>query len=248
MRNPQVRLSRDQTMLTGAHEATAYRLYELMLLAMKSDSSRDPASSPPRKWRIVRDIAPGAAGVGEEVRAPRGIPEAHVDVAGGTGPGLVRFGHEGDRAAVLVGDLLGAMLVDCRPVGRLEGIGVVDIDLVLARRGLPLGKLDRHPGPGHQVAELAVDRFGLGRLQELVVLVVPAPRPQTRPSLWRRLLRRYRAADRTPAPRPSSAAAPSLRRVRSDGAGSTAARRRPARRSPRRRGRRAPARSSPTRG
>ena len=55
-RNPVVRLSRPQTTLTGAHEATANRLYELTFGAKKIASSRASFIIPPMKWRIVVDM------------------------------------------------------------------------------------------------------------------------------------------------------------------------------------------------
>ena len=66
------------------------------------------------------------------------------------------------------------MLEQDAPVGRLEDLVVADVDLVLAGRGLALAELDRDPGLGHLVAQQAVERLGLGRLEEVVVLVVVA--------------------------------------------------------------------------
>ena len=74
-----------------------------------------------------------------------------------------------------MGDLLGAMLVDRGPIRRFQSVAVVDVDFMLARSGFTLRELDRHACADHQIAKLAVDRLSLGRLQELVVLVVPAP-------------------------------------------------------------------------
>ena len=54
------------------------------------------------------------------------------------------------------------------------------------------------PACGHQVAELAVDRFGLGRLQQVVVLVVPAEAVEADEALASRPPRRCRSAGRTP--------------------------------------------------
>src|SRR5262249_31785621 len=82
-------------------------------------------------------------------------PEARVDVAGVADPGVVRLRHERDRAAVRVRDLLGAVLVDDVIVGHAQRIGVPEVDLVLARPGLPLRALDGDPGALHAVANLA---------------------------------------------------------------------------------------------
>jgi hypothetical protein len=51
---------------------------------------------------------------------------------------FVVLGHEGDRLAVLGGDLLGHGLVDGVVVRRDERIGVEKTDLVLAEVALPL--------------------------------------------------------------------------------------------------------------
>src|SRR5215212_1256787 len=53
---------------------------------------------------------------------------------------------------------------------------------MLAGSGLPFGELDGHAGADHLVAEQAVDWLSFGSLEELVVLVVPAPRSQSIPA------------------------------------------------------------------
>src|SRR5215472_2357875 len=58
-RNPQVRLSSPQAIPVGANEADWKRLYELTLGADSQASSRDFASSPPRKVRKTSDMRPG---------------------------------------------------------------------------------------------------------------------------------------------------------------------------------------------
>ena len=95
---------------------------------------------------------------------------------------MVGLGHEGDAPAVEVGDLLGAVLEQDAPIGRLEDVVVADVDLVLAGGGLALGELDRDARLGHQVAQQPVQRLGLRRLEEVVVLVVVAERPGDRPA------------------------------------------------------------------
>ena len=102
------------------------------------------------------------------------VPDAHVEVAGASRPGVVRLGHERDAPAVEVGDLLRPVLEEHAPVGRFEDLVVADVHLVLARCGLALAELDRDPGLGHLVAEQTVERLRLGRLEEVVVLVVVA--------------------------------------------------------------------------
>ena len=76
--------------------------------------------------------------------------------------------------AVQPGDLLGAVLEEHAAVGRLHHFVVSNVDLVLARRRLALAELDRDSGFRHLVADLAVQRLELGRLEEVVVLVVVA--------------------------------------------------------------------------
>ena len=63
------------------------------------------------------------------------------------GPGVVRLGHERDAPAVEVGDLLGAVLEQHAPVGRLEDVVVADVDLVLAGRRLALARTRSGSGP-----------------------------------------------------------------------------------------------------
>ena len=109
-------------------------------------------------------------------------PGAHVEVARRAGPAVVGLGHERDAPAVEVGDLLRAVLEDHGPVGRLEHVVVADVDLVLAVGRLPLAELDRDPRLGHLVAQQAMERLRLGRLEQLVVLVVVAERLGHRPA------------------------------------------------------------------
>ena len=101
---------------------------------------------------------------------------------------MVGLGHEGDPPAVEVGDLLGAVLEDDAPVGGGEHVVVADVDLVLAVGGLALAELDRHVRRGHLVAQQSMERLGLGRLQEVVVLVVVAERAGDRPATLGQLL------------------------------------------------------------
>ena len=101
---------------------------------------------------MVADIAarPAAASWKTLVRAV-GVPEAEVDVAAAAGPGVVGLGHEGDRVAVLVGDLLAAVLEQGVAVGGFQRVGVVDVDLVLPGSRFALGELDRDAGRGEVV-------------------------------------------------------------------------------------------------
>jgi hypothetical protein len=68
---------------------------------------------------------------------------------------VVGLRHEGDRAAVEMRDLLGAVLVDRMVVRHRERVRVAEVDLLLARPGLALGALHGDPGSVHEVADLA---------------------------------------------------------------------------------------------
>ena len=61
-----------------------------------------------------------------------------MEVAGRARPVGVRLGHEREPVAVLPGDLLGAVLEDHAPVGRLQDLVVADVDLVLDGAASPL--------------------------------------------------------------------------------------------------------------
>ena len=85
---------------------------------------------------------------------------------------LVELGHEGDRHPLLVGDLLGAVLVDRVLVRGLEHGAVGEVDLVLAEVALALGVLDPQPGAGHAVADPADQRLDARGAEHRVVDVV----------------------------------------------------------------------------
>ena len=97
-----------------------------------------------------------------------------MEVSRGARPGVIGLGHERQAPAIQVGDLLGAVLEQHAPVGRLEDVVVADVDLVLARGRLPFRELDGDARRGHVVSEEAVERLRLGRLEQVVVLVVVA--------------------------------------------------------------------------
>ncbi len=84
-----------------------------------------------------------------------------------------RLRHERRVQAVLLGDRLqGELEGDC-VVRRLEGVGVLEVDLVLAGRDLVMGRLDPDPegfeGVDHVVPDLARE---VGREVEIAGLVV----------------------------------------------------------------------------
>src|SRR5262249_27692897 len=75
-------------------------------------------------------------------RVPPLMPEAGVDVTRRAALLVVGLGHKGDRASLLVGDLLGAVLVDDVVVGGAQRVGEAEVDLVLTGAGLALRTLD----------------------------------------------------------------------------------------------------------
>ncbi len=95
-------------------------------------------------------------------------------MAGRAGQLVVPFGHEGDRLAVQMGDLLGAVLVDDVPVGHLQGVGIADVDLLLARPPFALGVLHRNRRGIEAGADCPHHRLFLAGLQDVVVLNIGA--------------------------------------------------------------------------
>jgi hypothetical protein len=110
-----------------------------------------------------------------------------VDVAG-VALALVVLRHVGDRHALLVGDLLGAVLVDRVLVGGPQHRAVAEVDLVLAEVALALGVLDAHPGVVHAVADAAQQRLDAGGAEHRVVDVVEVGRVQVAVAGRRRLV------------------------------------------------------------
>ena len=106
------------------------------------------------------------------------VPERIVDVAGVAGQVVVPLGHKGHGLALQVSDLLDAVLEDRVAVGHVQGIGVADVDLLLARAPLALGVLDRDAGALQAGADRPHDALFLGRLEDVVVLDVGAGRRQ----------------------------------------------------------------------
>src|ERR671930_1049724 len=100
----------------------------------------EPAEVVPEQLaRLVRVVAR------EETLRALGVPEAGVDVARAPDPRVVGLRHEGDRLAMLLGDLLRAVLVDDMAVGCRDRVVEAEVELVLARPRLALGELDRNP-------------------------------------------------------------------------------------------------------
>jgi hypothetical protein len=70
------------------------------------------------------------------------LGKAHVDVARRAGERVIPLGHEGDRLAAEVRDLLDGVLHDHVPIGHGQGIGIADVELLLARPPFALAVLD----------------------------------------------------------------------------------------------------------
>src|SRR5918993_3834847 len=97
--------------------------------------------------------------------------QAQVDVAG-VALALVELGHEGDGAAFLGGDLLGAVLVDSMPVRGRQSTIEPEVDLVLPEVALALGVLHRESRRRHRIADASQQRLDACRPQKRVVDVV----------------------------------------------------------------------------
>ena len=152
-----------------------------MLGAKNSVSSRRQASWPATK-RSKACSSSANSGVPSS-RAQREVDVARVALA------LVELGHEGDRHALLGGDLLGAGLVDRVLVGGRAAPAVGEVDLVLAEVALALGVLHPQARAGHRVADAAdqrldprgaehrvVDVVEVGRVEVAVAAVAAPPR------------------------------------------------------------------------
>ena len=85
-----------------------------------------------------------------------------------------------DAHALLVGGLLQALLEHGVAVGRLEHVGVADVELVLAEAPLALRALDGDARGVQVAAHGGVEVLGASALLELVVLEVPARRARGR--------------------------------------------------------------------
>ena len=62
------------------------------------------------------------------------FPQALVGVHAGAVVGVDRLGHEGDRLAVALGDVLDNVLVELDVVGHLQQVVKAHVDLALAGR------------------------------------------------------------------------------------------------------------------
>ena len=175
-----MRLSYPQASVVGAQLPAANRLYELTVGAKKIASSRAHAIWPARNCPKTVSSSPKTF-----------FPSRHrLEWMWQDEPtvGVVGLRHEGDRAALLVRDLLGAVLVDDVVVGRAQGVREAEVDLVLPRPRLALRALDPHAGALHLRPDPPQQRLVVGRGEDVVVEDVRHGRRQVAVVLRVRLL------------------------------------------------------------
>ena len=102
------------------------------------------------------------------------VPEAQVQVHARAGQVGAPLGHKGDRQILTQGDLLEALLVDGMAIGHFQGLGIAQIQLVLAGSPFAFTEFDRYAALVHMAADAGVDALFLGALQHVVVLDIPA--------------------------------------------------------------------------
>ena len=174
-RNPQVRLSRPQTVRHGREGPDEVALVRV---DVRSEEVRELAGALELAAEVV------AAGRGHPQRARRRFPEqvprraqvpqAAVHVTGRPGEVFAPLRHERHGDAVERGDLFCAVLEQRVPVGHLHRSGVAQVDLVLAGTPLALAELDRDAAALHAVPDLADEPLLPGALQDVVILHVLA--------------------------------------------------------------------------
>src|SRR5207247_6097803 len=103
---------------------------------------------------LTREVVAEGVGLAVE-RVAAVLPETRMDVARAADPGVIGFGHERDRAALLVRHLLDAVLVDDVVVGHRQRVGEAEVDLLLARPRLALRALDADPRGLHALTHRA---------------------------------------------------------------------------------------------
>ena len=124
----------------------------------------------------IFDMPCGASG-SANTADPSSPRKRDVDVAA-VAFALIVFRHERQGFAVLVGDLLGAVLVDGVVVAGHQRVVVAEPDLLLAQVAFALDALAVHAGALHAQPDVAQQRFHPGGRQHRVVDVVVAGRGQ----------------------------------------------------------------------
>ena len=144
--------------------------------AKTSETPRAPTASllVSRVARVARARAGPEVAVAEEGVGAVGPRERAVDVARAARLVRGRFRHERHGDALLVRDLLEALLEDDVVVGHGQGAVVAHVELVLALGRLALGRLDDHARGLQRAADAAVVELGARALEQVVVLDVLA--------------------------------------------------------------------------
>src|SRR5262249_16630262 len=130
-----------------------------------TENVRAVVGSMPVLWGCLENVSPS-------------FPQTYMDMT--RVPRLARrvFRHEGDRLAVLVRDLLDALLQEDVYVRDGEGIGVSEIDVVLGAAPFAFAALDGHAGGCHAVADDAHQWFVPRRLHQVIIDAIVARRLQ----------------------------------------------------------------------
>ena len=188
-RTAQVRLSRPQAIAVGANEPGCEPLVGVDVRRVEQGEARAWCASTPAMNVVVERRARRPSPRPRTPASPSSAAQRQVDVAG-VALALVVLRHEGQRLALLGGDLLGAVLVDDVVVARSSAPRRTERDLVLAEVALALGGLDVSPAPSIVVADAAQQRLDPGGAEDRVVDVVlvgrrqvavaPCPRPPRR--------------------------------------------------------------------
>ena len=170
-----MRLSWPQAIAVGANEPGCEPLVGVDVGRVEQREVRGGGEHAGHERVVERRRGPGVL-VPEHQRAVVAA-QRQVDVAGAA-LALVELRHEGQRLALLGGDLLGDGLVDRVVVAGRQRVGVEEPDLVLAEVALALGALHVQPGVVHRVPDGAQERLGAGGPEDRVVDVVLVDRRQ----------------------------------------------------------------------
>src|SRR5258708_1162596 len=100
------------------------------------------------------------------------LPQARMHMARAADPTMVGLGHERHRAALLVGHLLDAVLVDDVVVGHGQRVREMEVDLLLTRPRFALRALDTDAGRLHPIAHRPDEWLVVARGEHVVVEVV----------------------------------------------------------------------------